>query len=141
MKRITHYIHIIFLIMLSLLSCYKNEEKQIEQLLKSNDKDDIILGCHYLKSKEDTKYIPLIFNNLDDQRVSNNFKFKGISVHEAKMKALYRISGLTPPNKITFKVDTLNIRFYKDWVTQNNLIAAPPHKQSETKVERKNDSK
>lgn len=97
------------------ISCNNVHKKEkIYKLLNSNDATDIIKGCSYLKDSNDTVFVPLLLDNLDDQRISHNYKFYGISVYESKIKALKRISKLSPPNKITYKMDASNIKFYKD---------------------------
>ena len=59
---------------------------------------------------------------MNDVRISHDAKFYGISVCEAKIKALKRISGLIPPNKITCEYDSLNTVFYKNWALKKGLL-------------------
>ena len=79
-------------------------------------------GCSYIKSKKDTIYIGLLFENIDDERISHNIKYNGMSVYQCKIGALRRISGINPPNKVTHKVDITNINFYKNWAIKKGYL-------------------
>ncbi len=108
------------LIFFILFSCQSKEK--IQNLLNSNDKTEIMKGCSYISSIEDTIYIPLLFKNITDERISHNIKYNGISVYQSKIAALKRISGINPPNKITYSVDTTNINFYKNWAIEKGYL-------------------
>jgi len=112
----------IFSITLLLLSCEKDRKDEILNLLNSNDKTKIIKGCSLINSEKDTMYVNFLLRNIDDSRVSNHSDYYGISVYEAKIKALKRISNLDPPNKITYNVDSLNISFYTKWAVNKGYI-------------------
>lgn len=109
-----------FLIFFILFSCQSKEK--IQNLLNSNDKTEIMQGCRFINSIEDTIYIPLLFKNITDERVSHNISYNGISVYQAKIAALKRISGINPPNKVISKVDTININFYKKWAIKKGYL-------------------
>lgn len=104
----------------SLIGC--NRFEKIERMLKSEDKTEIIKGCSKINGQEDTVFIDLILENPYDVRISHDYRFKGVTVHKAKIRAMERISGLRPPNPVTFSVDTINVEFYKKWARDKGYI-------------------
>ncbi len=104
---------ILALIIFSFLNFYscKNEEK-ITTLLKSENKEDIILGAFLAGETENKMYIPYLLKDCGNPSLSINIKFKGISVYQSKMNALKKITKINPPNPITRDVDSVNIKFY-----------------------------
>lgn len=108
-------------IILMLFSCEKKYNKEdIIRLLNSNDKTEIMKGCSLLKDEKDTVFVKYLFKNIEDGRISHNTEFYGITVHQATIGALRRISGINPPNKSTYKLDSLNTAFYKDWAVKKD---------------------
>ncbi len=112
---------LLVLILIFILSCENNSQK-IVKLLNSNDKTDIIRGCSLLNSEKDSAFVKYLFKNLNDERISHEAKFYGISVYSAKIKALKRISGLEPPNMIIYKNDSINTNFYRRWAIDKGFI-------------------
>lgn len=98
------------LICVSIISC--NSENKIIELLNSKAKDDIISGANKAGESGKIKFVPYILKNADDGRISTNFNFKGISVYQAKMKALEKILKTNPIDEITYKPDSAIIKFY-----------------------------
>jgi len=108
---------------LMLFSCEKRYNKEdIIILLNSNDKTEILKGCSLLKDEKDTVFVKYLFKNIEDGRISHNAEFYGITVHQATIGALKRISGINPPNKSTYKFDSLNTAFYKKWAVKKRFI-------------------
>jgi hypothetical protein len=99
-----------------------NRSEKIEEMLKSEDKTEIIEGCSKIHGIADTIFIGLILKKPYDIRISHDFRFKGTTVHKAKVRAMERISGLAPPNPVTFSADTVNVEFYKKWARDNGYI-------------------
>jgi len=95
-----------------LLSCSKNQN--IDAFIFSNDTDSIVIGYSKLESKN-TKYINLIFEDPFNPSISYTWRHYGESIYHAKMRAMERISGLTPPQKITYMADTSIVEFYRKW--------------------------
>jgi len=114
-------IYLCFLFII-LSSCENNNNEEVQKFLNSNDKTQIIRGCSLIKDKKDTIFVKSLLSNINDSRISHDLEFYGISVYEAKIKALKRISGLTPPNVITYKIDSLNMNFYKKWAIRKGYI-------------------
>lgn len=112
-------IQLIFSVLL-LSAC--NSKEKTSRLLKSDDKVQIMLGCSYLDSQKDTIYIPLLFDNIDDGRISHDLRFNGMSVYQCKINALTRISKIDPPKKVTDDVDTININFYRKWAIKHGYL-------------------
>ncbi|WP_261512643.1 hypothetical protein [Chryseobacterium paludis] len=111
-----------FLIILTLFSCIKNDKDKIIELLNSDDKTKIMKGCSQLKSEKDTIFIKYLFKDITDERISHDAEFYGISVYQAKIGALKRISGLPSPNKNTYEFDSLNTAFYKKWAINKGYL-------------------
>jgi hypothetical protein len=108
MKRFLNKIY--WLSIFIIISC--NNDKEIFELLQSNDKDDMILGSYKAGETGNKRFIPLLLNNADDSRRSTNLRFIGISVYQSKMIALRKILKKDPPNEITRRVDSMVIKFY-----------------------------
>ncbi|WP_439185109.1 hypothetical protein [Carboxylicivirga taeanensis] len=106
---------IIFVYMLiSLGAChYSNDDLSL--LTKSSKIEDHMEACQIIGETKNIKYLPFLFDNLNDPRVSHHIHYKGMSVYQCKIIALKKISGLKPPNAITYKPDSCNIQFYIDW--------------------------
>jgi hypothetical protein len=70
----------------------------------------------YVKgSQRDTTAVKYLLSLAYNPRVSHASKFYGMSVHQGCMVALSKISGKLPPHKISYRVDTVNIQFYKKY--------------------------
>ncbi len=108
-----------------LISCTPDSERQraeIRKLINSNDKGSLVEGFNLVGESKDTSFVRDIFTNPDDPRVSNNSRFKGISVYQAKMTAIKKITQTEPPAKITYKPDTSIINFYMMVAKNKKLI-------------------
>lgn len=114
------YFFCLLIIAIIFLSCDNN--KEIEHLLNSENATQIIKGCSKIDNENDTIFISLILNNPYDIRISHDYRFKGLTVHKAKIRAMERISGLKPPNQVTFSADTANVEFYKKWAKDQGYI-------------------
>ncbi len=115
----------LLLISLFLISCNQNYQmtrERIEALISSTDKGKVIEGFYLIGETKDTSFVMAIFNNPGDPRVTNLRKFKGISVYQAKMTAMKKITGIEPPMEITYRPDTTIINFYFRLAKQRNLI-------------------
>lgn len=106
-----------------LFSC--NGDNKIVKLLTSKVKDDIIEGARKAGNAGKKKFIPFLLKNADDERMSTNFDFKGVTVYQAKMKALRDIFKKRPPKAITYKLDSSIIKFYTELANLENLNSNP----------------
>ena len=88
----------------------------MDQLLSSKDMNDNMRAYYLIGEQRDTSYIPVLIRNLDDNRISHHYRYKGMSVYQAKINALVKVSGELPPNRITYLPDSVNIRFYEEWI-------------------------
>ena len=112
---------LLILVTLFITSC-ESDSTKIARLLKSNDKDDLILGYYLAGEAKDTSYIPMMFRDIYDVRITHKIKFYGTSVYKSKMVALKKISGLNPPKPISYELDTTIINFYKSWAKRKKYI-------------------
>lgn len=101
-------------------------DKKIEEMIRNNIPDDMVKGFYLIGEKKLLKYIPEIFKEIDDPRISHHLKFKGISIYQSKIIALYKMSGLEPPRKITYRPDTLIINFYSKWAREKGYLKSSP---------------
>lgn len=85
---------------------------QTLSLLKSENKDSLIIGAYYAGESKDKSYINALLNIAFDPRISHNKDFYGISVSQSALIALEKITGVAPPNKNAYKVDSVNIDFF-----------------------------
>lgn len=102
----------LFLVFISTANAGCSSDKKVESLLNSKDKDDLISGSMKAGKKGKEKFVSLLLKNADDPRRSTNLKFKGVSVYEAKMRALGSIFKQFPPIKITEDPDSQVINYY-----------------------------
>ncbi len=114
--RVARFIPLLIL----LISCSSREN--IQAGLESIDVDSIIKACVKLKDSDDVEFVPLLLEKPYDQRETFLLKHKGTTVYQQKMAALSRISGLKPPQVLTYKVDSSIVGFYKNWARQKNYI-------------------
>ena len=97
---------------IGLFSASCSDNKEIFRLLKSTDKEDVIQGAFQAGESGDKHFIPLLLQNAADPRRSTDIFFKGITVYQSKMIALQKILKLSPPNEISYKIDSNVIKFY-----------------------------
>lgn len=93
------------------MGCSSRED--IIKLLKSNDKNEIILGAYKAGESQNKEYVPLLLLNPFDARRSTNLRFYGITVYQEKMNALAKIFHENPPEKIGVNPDSAVVFFYK----------------------------
>jgi hypothetical protein len=111
---------LVFLLFLAGCSDYSREE--ISGLIESNNTDNLVRAFYKIGEARDSFFISQILSASDDPRISHDLKFKGISVYQSKMIALKKISGLSPPEEITYKPDSAIINFYCKWSADMNLF-------------------
>lgn len=106
------------LLLLILIGCGSYDEK-IDNLIQSKDVNHNIRAYYLIGEKRDTAYIPLLIKDLGDPRISHHYRHKGMSIYQLTIVALKEISGLNPPNELTYRPDSLNIKFYQEWAMGN----------------------
>lgn len=107
------------------ISCNYNlpvTKAKINELITSSDKNKVIEGFYLIGETKDTTFVPAIFTNPKDPRIANNLKYSGISVYEAKMIAIKKITGSESPVAISYKPDTSIINFYFKLVKEKKLL-------------------
>ena len=105
-----------------LASCKYNSETEINNLIKSNNPDELVQGFFLIGEQKRKEYVHLILSNVNDPRISHTLRFKGVSVYQSKIIAMKKISGELPPGKITYKPDSVVIKFYKEWALKHKLL-------------------
>ena len=111
-------ISISLVIVLFCLGC--NRKQHIRELLSSKDKEEIILGAYRAGETGDVSFGTLLIKNANDPRISTNINFKGFSVYQSKMIALKKIFSKDPPVPITYRPDSLVIKFYNGLIRRGN---------------------
>lgn len=94
-------------------SCNLNQEVIAD--LRSDEPNRIIKACAKLEDADDAEFVPILLEQPCDPRVTHLLKYKGMSVYQQKMAALKRISGIAPPHKLTYRVDSSIVDFYRKW--------------------------
>lgn len=121
-KALVNMRYVLFYFVLFCSCTSSSRQEKVRSLLESDDQTEVIEGCNELKTVKDTMFVSAILLDPYDQRISHNLKFKGISVYQAKMNALRRISNLNPPNKVNYLLDSTNVLFYLNWARTQKLI-------------------
>lgn len=83
-------------------------------MLKSGDKNQQMEAVYLIGKNRDSVFINEIFQMAYDPRVTHKMQFLGMSIHQSCMNALKKITQVSPPNKIEYHVDSVNIDFYKN---------------------------
>ena len=105
---------IVLIVMLGLLHTGCSRNRSTLELLNSENKNDIIQGCYEAGESREKKFVDALLQNSNDPRSTTNLKFYGMSIYQSKMYALQKIFRKAPPNPITWKPDSTNIKFYQD---------------------------
>jgi hypothetical protein len=122
--------HYYLLFMLALTSCAQssksdklaNSNQNVTNLISSNEPGKLVEAFYLVGENKMIDYVPIIFEKIDDPRISHNAKFKGISVYQSKIIALEKISGIESPRNVTYKPDTVIIKFYRNWAFDRGYI-------------------
>lgn len=108
--------------------CYFTKEEiekyNIKKLISSDNVNEVVEGYFIIGEEKQHAFIKDIFNNPYDNRISHQYKFKGISIYQSKMIAMKKISGISPSVKINHKSDSLVINFYYNWAIKNNYVSS-----------------
>jgi len=101
----------------------KQTKEKYKQDLLSNDMIKIDKACYELGKLKDTSSIKLLFTQILDPRISNDLRFKGMSVNYCRLIALRKISGIDFERKINqFGPDTAATYFYLDWAIKHGYL-------------------
>jgi hypothetical protein len=105
----------LFLINLILYSCKTGNmsKEEIKKAINSDDNQRIMDAVYLVGEKKDTSFLEELFKLSYDPRISHQQEFLGMSIHQACMGAFKQITNQPPPNKISYRVDTVNIAFYR----------------------------
>jgi hypothetical protein len=96
-----------------ILSCSKQKDKStLKKMLKSGDINHIIEATNYISYNKETSMVGDMLEHTFDPRITHIITHKGMSVYQIKMAAMKEMTGKLPPNKTTYKPDSVNIRFY-----------------------------
>jgi hypothetical protein len=110
-KTITILYSSLFIICMS-----RNTDEKTIVLLNSTDKEEVISGAYKACETGNGKFVPYLLKDAYDERRSTNIRFKGITVYQAKMVALKKIFKQEPPEKITYKLDSIAINFIQNFL-------------------------
>jgi hypothetical protein len=94
-----------------------------DDLSAKNHPTTIIKAAFKLGDRKDKLAIKRLLTNILDPRMTTNLRFKGISVCYSKLKALEKISRLSPTIELDqFSVDTMAAKFYLNWAIREKII-------------------
>jgi hypothetical protein len=106
---------------LILLSC--NSTEKYKQNLRSDNVTAICEACYELGKLRDTSAIKLLLTGILDPRVSNDLRFKGMSVAQCRLRALKKISNIDVIKKENAYIpDTAAVNFYLDWALKKGYL-------------------
>ena len=104
-----------------LMSCTSNEK--YKQDLLSDDKTKIDMACYKLGELKDTSAIKPLFTKILDPRISNDLRFKGMSVNYCRLTALRKISGVDIGRNIyQYWPDTAATLLYLEWAVKEGFL-------------------
>jgi hypothetical protein len=115
MKIIYHAIGIIAVLLVIINFGCNTRPKNMNAYVKSSNKDSLALGLSEIKRVKDSIYVGTILDDPYDSRISQIRVAYGKSIYQLKMEALQRISGLRPPQEITYQPDSTIVQFYTKW--------------------------
>ena len=108
------FLKMLLLFAFFLFSCNNYNRDEIKKMLKSGDKNQQMEAVYLIGKNRDSVFINEIFQMAYDPRVTHKMQFLGMSIHQSCMNALKKITQVSPPNKIEYHVDSVNIDFYKN---------------------------
>ena len=82
-------------------------------MLNSDDINQQMEAIYLIGKNRDNVFIDELFQMAYDPRVTHKMEFLGMSIHQGCMTSLKKITKVSPPNKIEYRVDSVNINFYK----------------------------
>jgi hypothetical protein len=94
-------------------SCNKYNRDNIEKMLNSADKNEQMEAIYQIGEKRDSSYTYKLLELAYDPRILHHYRYYGMTIHSGCIVALKKITNQTPPNKINYEVDTINIEFYR----------------------------
>ena len=89
-------------------------KEETKKILDSGDQNRIMEAVYLIGEKQDISFTEELFRLSYNQQISHQRDFLGMSIHQACMVAFKKITHQPPPNKISYRVDTTNIVFYRD---------------------------
>ena len=101
---------------------HKNDRAKIVALLNSTYIGDNIEAYYLIGENRDTSFLNELLKDPYNPRVTNILRFKGISIYQAKMGALEKITGVSPPKRITYEPDSSVVKFYMNVLRERGLI-------------------
>lgn len=136
---------ILCLFSLLVFSCNRYNRDNIEKMLNSADKNEQMEAIYQIGEKKDSSYVDKLLELAHDPRILHHYRYYGMSIHQGCIGALEKITNQIPPNKIDYKVDNINIRFYRQLInskktnTTQNIDKQTVISQSETEYYNKYD--
>lgn len=109
--------YLLFLLFVFFIGCNCASNK-IDKLIYSDRLSDNMKAYYLIGEKKDSSFVPILIQDLDDSRISHNYRFLGMSGYQSKIGALRKISGLNPPNEVSYRPDSVNIKYYRQWAKE-----------------------
>lgn len=104
------YFMFVFLFLISSVISCKRDSDKMDILLNSDNKDKIMNVCNSL-NKNDREFIPYLIYNLNDPRISHQYKHLGMSVYYVKAITLTKLLNLKKITYLNYKPDTSIINY------------------------------
>lgn len=101
------------LMVMFFLSCYKKKDSSdLREMLNSNSVEKIIEASNYISENKDTSLVADLLKNSCDPRISHDIRYYGMSVFKVKMSVMKDLTSINPPQKFTYKPDSIIFKFY-----------------------------
>ena len=111
------------LLLVLIASCEeKYSREEVKLLLQKGRQEDLVNAYYLIGQNKDTTFLNDLISNPYDPRIVHLLQFYGMSVYQCKMHALRKISGLSPPKKITYEPDSAIVNFYCRWINRNTTV-------------------
>jgi len=98
------------------------DEKRLIEMLNSDKKIEVIKAINYIADRHQTHMVKYLLADAMDPRVTNDLRYKGMSIYKIKMGAMERLTGVKPIKKITYKPDSTVLKFYVDIAVKRGWI-------------------
>jgi hypothetical protein len=82
-------------------------------------------ACYALGEARDTSAVKSLFTRILDPRISNDIRFKGMSVCYCRLTAIRKIAGRDPEKRINqYEVDTSAVYYFLDWAIKEHYLTS-----------------
>ena len=97
-----------------MFSCKEHyTREEVINMLESSNTDSVLTACKFISENKDTTYNHYLLKDPYQWKITHNWRFLGMNGYEGRMKTLRKVTGIAPPNKITYTPDSSIVEFYR----------------------------